>query len=66
LATVSSDGQVTIWQFDGTKQERLLSSQTADWLGLATDLIFIDEAFLVAVGLADGQVQLWQAAPAIN
>ncbi len=66
LATVSSDGQVTIWQLDSTRKERLLNSRTADWLGLATDLIFIDEGVLVAVGMANGQVQLWQAAPANN
>ncbi len=60
LATAASNGQVTVWQFDEVGPEQQFSGQTAERVGLATDIIFTDAAVLVAVGLSNGQVQLWQ------
>jgi hypothetical protein len=57
---------VTVWQLGGAQPELLFRGQTAEWVGLVTDVVFVDEAVLVVVGMADGQVQLWQAAPIGN
>jgi WD40 repeat protein len=62
FATVATNGQVTIWQFGDSGPELQFSGQTAEREGLTTDVIFIDDTVLAAVGLANGQVELWQAA----